>query len=68
MSEIVGAYGDPIDVRVGSLVQWTHPNCQTQGVILKVKENGYSAHIHWFNHEGHGFYPRDHKLLVLVSK
>ena len=68
MSEIVGAYGDPIEVRVGSLVRWTLPNCQTQGVILKVKENGYSAHIHWFNHEGHGFYPLDHKLLVLVSK
>ena len=34
---LVGAQGEPIDVRVGSLVQWTHPNCQTQGVILKVK-------------------------------
>ena len=65
---LVGAHGEPIDARVGSLVQWTHPNCQTKGVILKVKDNGHSAHIHWFDHEGHGEYPLNHKLLKLVSK
>ena len=64
---IVGAHGEPIDARVGSLVQWTHPNCQTKGVILKVKPVGY-AHIHWFDHEGSGEYPLNHKLLKLISK
>ena len=60
--------GYPIDVRVGSIVRWTHPQSVTNGIVIAVKEAGYRAHIRWFDHEGHGFYPLDHKLLVLVSK
>ena len=60
--------GYPIDVRVGSIVRWTHPKGLTNGIVLKVRENGARGFIRWFDHEGHGFYPLDHKLLVLVSK
>jgi len=52
---------------VGSLVQWTHPKCQTQGIVLTVKPGGY-AYIRWFDHEGSGEYPLDHQYLKLISK
>jgi hypothetical protein len=60
--------GKPIDARVGSIVRWTHPRSLTNGIVIAVRESGHSAHIHWFDHEGHGFYPLDHQHLVLVSK
>ena len=60
--------GYPIDVRVGSLVRWTHPKGLTNGVVIEVRNEGHEAFIRWFDHEGHGFYPLDHQWLVLLSK
>ena len=57
-----------LNVLVGSLVRWAHPEAIANGIIIAVKEDGHSAHIRWFDHQGHGFYPLDHKLLKLVSK
>jgi len=68
---LVGAHGEPIDARVGSIVRWTHPNCQTNGVVIALGEtwaNGNSAYVRWFDHSGSGFYPLNHTLLKLVSK
>ena len=60
--------GKPINVQVGSLVQWTHPKGLTNGIVMKVVESGREAFITWFDHQGHGYYPLDHKWLVLLSK
>ena len=63
--------GDPIAARVGSIVRWTHPNCQTNGVVIALGETwafGNSAHVRRFDHSGSGFYPLDHRYLKLVSK
>ena len=60
-----GAY---VAARGGSLVRWTHPKGLTNGVVIEVRNEGHEAFIHWFDHEGHGFYPLDHQWLVLLSK
>jgi hypothetical protein len=60
--------GKPINAQVGSLVRWTHPKGLTNGIVMKVVESGREALITWFDHEGSGYYPLDHKWLVLLSK
>ena len=60
--------GKFIDAQVGSLVRWTHPRALTNGIVVKVVESGREAFITWFDHDGSGYYPLDHKLLVLLSK
>jgi|TARA_E500000305_G_scaffold18949_1_gene14106 hypothetical protein len=60
--------GKPINAQVGSLVRWTHPKGLTNGIVTEVVESGSEAFIAWFDHDGSGYYPLDHKWLVLLSK
>ena len=60
----------PIDVRVGSLVRWTHPGAESLGVVLSVHNDRFSANIRWVASEGYGsgIYPLAHQYLELLSK
>jgi hypothetical protein len=66
-----------MQMKVGDLVQWTHPEAMDFGLILQMGED---APERWINRDGEvliawvgipahsGFYPADHKLLELVSE
>ena len=62
-------------MKVGDLVKWTNPEAQGFGIVVGKYENKSTLDIlnghvlvKWFDGQGSGVVPGDHKYLELVSE
>lgn len=62
-------------MKVGSLVKWTNPEAPGLGIVIGEYENKSTLdwlnghiRIRWFDGQGSGIIPEDHKYLELVSE
>ena len=56
-------------MKVGDLVEWTHPQFPSLGIIIELL-NRREANIFWLDDEEDtdGIYPLDHKYLEIVNE